>query len=511
LTASVDAGLAAARTYAFRDALEHFERALELWTRWNDAHGAAVLDHAGLLAEAAEAARLVGEAEQAVTLCTRALDAVDPIAEPERAAHLHERLGRYAAWDPRTALVSYGRALELLSPAPSALRARVLCDEGLALLYLVRLDASRRRCEDALQVAQAADATAEEAYARSTLGLVLALLGLAVEGEAHLRAALAIVTELGRAEDVARVHINLAEVLRYRGRITEALAVTVEGERTARRLGVESSFGAYLSINAAEDLFHLGRWGESIRRLDAIDADRLEPSSRQFWHSVAGRLGVARGRAKAARVHLDAARTLNSLVPAPEQLPSVYAGLAELALWSDRPDDARLLVAEGIELAGDADALHLPVLLATGVRAEADAAVRLAGGEREAHRAAATALTARLAQLLDVGDGRCCPPHGTAHALACEAELARLDGRPAARRWQRAAATWEQLERPYPAAYARLRQAEAIVLHGGRRGAAQSALCAARDAARRLKATFLLAEADRLAQGAALPPRPSLR
>ncbi len=92
---------------------------------------------------------------------------------------------------------------------------------------------------------------------------MLALLGLPAEGEAHLRAALAIATDLGRAEDIARAHINLAEVLRYRGRIAEALAVTVEGERAARRLGIESSFGAYLSVNAAEDLFHLGRWGEA--------------------------------------------------------------------------------------------------------------------------------------------------------------------------------------------------------------------------------------------------------
>ncbi|HEV7808845.1 MAG TPA: AAA family ATPase [Solirubrobacteraceae bacterium] len=511
LTASVGAGLAAARTYAFRDALEHFERALELWPRADDARRGAVLDHAGLLAEAAEAARLIGEADRAVTLCGQALEAVDPIAEPQRAAHLHERLGRYLACDPQVALVSYGRALELLAPAPSALRARVLCDEGLALLYLVRLDESRRRCEDALRIAQAAAATTEEAYARSTLGLVLALLGLPVEGEAHLRAALAIVTELGRAEDVARAHINLAEVLRYRGLIVEALAVTVDGERTARRLGVESSFGAYLSINAAEDLFHLGRWGESTRRLDAIDGDGLEPSSRQLWHCVAGRLDVARGRAQAGRAHLDAARALNSVVLIPEQLPSVYAGLAELALWSGRPDDARLLVAEGIELAGDADALHLPVLLATGVRAQADAAVRLGRGERQAHRAAATALIARLARLTDVGEGRCCPPHAAAHGLACAAELARLDGRPAARRWQRTAAAWERLERPYPAAYARLRQAEAILLHGGRWVAAQAALSAARDAARSLQATFLLAEAGRLAKGASLPPRPPLR
>ena len=361
----------------------------------------------------------------------------------------------------------------------------MLGDEGLALLHLVRLDESRLRCEAALRVAEAAGARTEEAYARSTLGLVLALDGRPAEGEVQLRVALQIVTGLGRAEDVARVHINLAEALRCRGAIREALEVTVAGERAARRLGIESSYGAYLSVNAAEDLYHLGRWGEAVRRLEAIDPQRLEPSGRQFWLSVAGRLDVARGRTDAARAHFDAALALQSLGLGPEQLPSVYSGLAELALWHGRPDDARRLVAEALaDEAGDADALHLPVLLAIGVRAEADAAVALppAAG-REAHHAAATALTSRLRDLTDVGEGRACPPHAQAHLLACIAELARIDGRPATRDWQRAATAWDELEQPYPAAYARLRQ---------------GALRAAIDTASSLKATFLLAAAHRL-------------
>jgi tetratricopeptide (TPR) repeat protein len=484
LRASVAAGLAAARTYAFHDALGHFERALELWPPAHDGG----LDHVSLLTEAADAARMVGDAERAVTLCGVALELLDPVAEPQRAAHLHERRGRYATWDPEASLTSYSRALELLPATPSAQRARVLGDEGLALLHLVRLEESRRRLEDAVDVARAAGARSEEAYARSTLGLVLALLGMAAEGETHLRAALRIVTGLGRAEDVARVNINLAEVLRCRGQLNQALAITVAGEREARRLGIESSYGAYLSVNAAEDLYHLGRWGEAARRLEAIDPAALEPSGRQFWLSVAGRLEVAHGRTETARAHFDAALVLQELGLGPEQLPSVYSGLAELALWHGRPDDARRLVAEGLAEAGDADALHLPVLLAAGVRAEADAAVALPQAERGEHRAAAALLTARLRDLTDAGEGRSCPPHAEAHLLTCTAELARIDGRPATRHWRRAATAWDELEQPYPAAYARLRQ---------------GALRAAHETASRIGATFLLTEADRLVARAA--------
>jgi tetratricopeptide (TPR) repeat protein len=447
LTASIRAGQAAAQTYAFRDALAHFERALELWPAAPGAHDQAPLDRAGLLAEAAEAARLLGDVERAMTLCREALAAVDPVAEAPRAACLHERLGRYCTWDPQRALGSYGTALELLGPTPSAQRARVLGNDGLALMYLDRLDDARRRCEEAVEVARAAAAPAEEASARSTLGVVLAFLGRPAEGEAQLRSALVIATRLGRAEDVGRAHIHLAEVLRYRGRIAEALQVCIDGERAARRLGIAGLFGGYLSLNVAEDLFHLGRWAEAGARLAAIDLDRLEPTGRQLWHSIAGRLEVARGNAPGGREQLETARALGEGLPG-EQVPNIYAGLAELALRAGRAADARRLVAEGLSLVGDGgDALNTPILLAMGVRAHA----------ADADREAAGALTARLERLLDVPEGRTVPPQGRAQLAECHAQLAELDGRPAGAHWRRAEQAWQALEHHHRATGARRR------------------------------------------------------
>ncbi len=94
------------------------------------------------------------------------------------------------------------------------------------------------------------------------------------------------------------------------------------------------------------------------------------------------------------------------------------------------------------------DALHLPALLAIGVRAEADAAGRLAdAGERHAHRAAAAALTARLAQLLDVGEGRSCPPQARAHR-AVRGRARTLGGPAGGASLAARGGLWEQLERP---------------------------------------------------------------
>ena len=51
------------------------------------------------------------------------------------------------------------------------------------------------------------------------------------------------------------------------------------------------------------------------------------------------------------------------------------------------------------------------------------------------------------------------------------AELARARGRNDAKLWRRAAAAWDALARPYPAALARWREAEALVESGDRAGA----------------------------------------
>lgn len=65
--------------------------------------------------------------------------------------------------------------------------------------------------------------------------------------------------------------------------------------------------------------------------------------------------------------------------------------------------------------------------------------------------------------------------------------------------------SWDVLPRPYPAAYARLREAEALVAARGDRAVAAAALGAARATATRLGAAPLLGEIAALASRASLP------
>ena len=97
------------------------------------------------------------------------------------------------------------------------------------------------------------------------------------------------------------------------------------------------------------------------------------------------------------------------------------------------------------------------------------------------------------------------PPETLAHRLVGDGELARLDADPRPDLWEQAAARWEALRFPYQAAYARFRQAEAILAAGGARADAATALQTAHAACVQLGAAPLRDEIEALARRARLP------
>jgi DNA-binding CsgD family transcriptional regulator len=89
-----------------------------------------------------------------------------------------------------------------------------------------------------------------------------------------------------------------------------------------------------------------------------------------------------------------------------------------------------------------------------------------------------------------------------------KAELARARGRGGAREWGRAAAAWDELERPYPAAIARWREAEALATADDRGGAATAA-AAALTTAEDLGSEWLAREVRTLGERARLDLAPA--
>jgi len=160
------------------------------------------------------------------------------------------------------------------------------------------------------------------------------------------------------------------------------------------------------------------------------------------------------------------------LDPSPSSGDLVFAGLVELALQEGRYDEARAVVdqavsaVERVDQGEDLPSLGFAGVYALGLRVEAGSAelaraARSGAGVQQARRRAEpliATLRALTGPAANPGDA-----WTLCHAALGEAEWARLEGRSEPQLWQRAAEGWERLQLPYPAAYARFRQAEALL------------------------------------------------
>jgi DNA-binding CsgD family transcriptional regulator len=166
---------------------------------------------------------------------------------------------------------------------------------------------------------------------------------------------------------------------------------------------------------------------------------------------------------------------------------------------------------EGLDrLAGTGERVRSGRLLCLGMRIAADRAER-ARARHEPHDLdaavrAADALAARAAAMNPN------PLHGVTPVLKSgvvaavfDGERSRLDGHSDPDRWQAAATAWQALGRPYPAAYAHWRQAEALLMRGEPASRAAEPLRTAHATALRLGARPLLGEVTTLARRARIP------
>jgi DNA-binding CsgD family transcriptional regulator/tetratricopeptide (TPR) repeat protein len=509
LVASIDAGLEEVRLTAYPEALAHFERALELWESVEpDADPA--LDRADLHREAAEAARLVGEYERAIEHCRAALEHLDVTRDPVRVACVYALLGRFQSWDAERSLAELDRALALLGPDPAAEHACVMTTQSLMLGLLGRRAEARDRAGEALAAAEAAGAEREACRARSELGLAQAFMGDLEGGERSLRAALQAAEELRAAEEVARGWTYLAELERLRGRSRAALAAMQEGRHRAVALGASASWGAFMAVLSADDLFHLGFWDDLDALLETTASVNAGRPGAVAWPLVAGQLALARGEVEEAAALLERARECALRGVTTELLPHVGAALAELELARGDAPAARARVAEMLKLiGGHEDVINTPVLYGAGARAEAQIAVRaLRSRDAAAAKAArerAHELTASLAALVSSAPGDRPPPRAAACLEQAKADLAPPGAPAAAAQWARAAAAWEALGHPYPAAWARLRHAELLLTGRRAQRRASRSLELAHAHAARLGATVLLADIEALARRARVP------
>jgi DNA-binding CsgD family transcriptional regulator/tetratricopeptide (TPR) repeat protein len=510
LPAAVEAGLQSQAAYGFADAQRHFELALELWDQVADPDRRVGLDRAAVLEHAADSAYLAGDPNRAITLTRAALANVDPVADPVRAGLLHGRLGGYLrATGGEGASAEYEAAVRLVPASPPrAERAQVLAAFGEALISQGRYQESRELCQEAIAIAGQVGALAEQVDARRALGVDLAFLGDLEAGVEQLAEARRIAETVGKVDQVARAFATLAGLLETFGRLEAAAEVALEGAEVAAGQGLGRWHGPFLTATAARALFGLGRWDEAEALLGRA-ADRVAPelaATRVYIHTARSQLELARGRSETAAEQLAVAREAYAqTLTQPWFATPRFLATAELALLEGRLGDADSAVAEGLRVAGP-DPDSGAWLYALGVRAAADRA-ELARARRDDEEAlearqAGDVLAAEFhARLSPEGtDGAAPTPPTEALAVLCEAELARLDGQTDPGLWEAAAKAWERLGEPYPIAYVRWRQAEALLLGGSGREQVEPLLRAAHQTAVELGAAPLRAELAALAR-----------
>jgi DNA-binding CsgD family transcriptional regulator len=503
-----------------REALGHYERALELWEQAPMASVGGPLDRTGLLESAAQAALQAGEADAAIRLDRLALEAIDQAAEPLRAAVALELLSRchwYASSDLREATAAMERALAVVPVEPPTQElAMVLAGHSRLLLMRGCNRQAAGVCERAIAVARQVGARAEEASALITLGTAIRLLGQVDEGVADLERARAVAEQAGAITEVGRSWINHSQVLLSAGRCEEAVQVAREGLAVLRRLGLARAVGMVALGNAAEGLTLLGRWDEADRLLDqAVDLDLPGPFVALLQVNRA-HCRLRRGEAAAVRAELS--QLLEDVssagLPDPQAVRPLCELLAEAAIWEGRLDDARGTVAKGLAMLAGTDDPESPMnLCVAGLAAEAarvqHALLASGSGEVDESRRVAAALVEHARELGKAAGTALLPPVRAA-LLSAEAEWSRVACRSDAARWADAAAAWDALAYLWPTTYARWRQAEALLTGGGDRRDASELLKTAWETARRLGAALLQREIEALATRARIELAPAI-
>lgn len=513
IVANVTAAREAEQVYANVEAHRLYERVLSLWREVPDADALVGVGRLGVAERAAETAMLAGQGARAVELVRQILAEPEVAADPLRAGLLNERL-RWFLWESgdRAAAAQAVREGIRLIPAdpPSAARARILAHLAGLELFAQDYAGSRDHATAAVEMARSLGARSEEALGLGILGWTEAVLGDIDGGLARFREGQLIAAELESPEGQAIATINLVSLLDRVGRPADSLAAAEDGLRTVRALGVERTYGGVLSGFAVKALVAIGRWDDAESA--ATEGLRLAVNERSILWLLTNRarLRTGRGRFAEAAADLDRARGIDESLGRTEFTTNILAVAAETAIWQGRISDVRSVidtVSATPDRSGPADP-SLAWIAALGLRAEADAAAMARARQDEAGLAIARGRASRIVAAIDSAraDATTSAVLGSSRGKAlfglCQAEARRVEKADLPTDWAAIAEAWAEAGRPLPEAYARFREAEAILSGRGERAAADRALRSASAIANQLGASPLIRDIGVLARHA---------
>ena len=523
LTASIEAGRFAATAFAFGQAHQHYERALELWSLVEGAETVAGEPYSAVLGDAAAAAASAGDFARAVEL-TRSLMERRETLDAE-AYELARSSLRWFLWESGDLEVALAEAeLVIADPALSSdrWRANALGHAGGLSLYLQRTADAERLATEARDLANAIGAVEEQILAEGVLGWCLLLEGDVDAGLAAIGRVVEATHDVDEGALAGRypvgsalAHSHLAAALELAGRLDETYEVATAGIDIAARGGVARTFGSVLEASAVRALYQLGRWDEATSALDAALGAGAVGSGRVSLLALRAQLAIGRGRSEDAEAALAEAESHVLDTTPLDVMRWLTAAAAERAVWQGDPAGALTRLAF---LVSDPDApavvrpgakptmfdASVPHLLALGARACADVAIAERAAREEGGLSVLAEQQLRKSMRRAQGHGALARIWAGEMAMA-RAELERTGDTDAAARVRHWATAAERVdERPYLRAYAQWRLAEAHLARRDGREAATPVIETALATARSLEAVPLAGELEGLVRRARL-------
>jgi DNA-binding CsgD family transcriptional regulator/predicted negative regulator of RcsB-dependent stress response len=355
--------------------------------------------------------------------------------------------------------------------------------------------------EAALEVAIAAGDRLAETELLNTLGMAYVSLGEVDKGVASLERAIALAREDDDFDSLSTAYSNLADMFDLSGRTRQALDTAKAGFAATPSHHVRSYL--WITLTLAQMSFEAGEWRAAEEALSPTPT-RGSGLLFVFRQLVGANVELGIGDEAAAEACLDAAKDLVAVTSEPQWIALYGVLRADLLIRRRDLAGAQRAVQDALdrlEVCTD-DVMGIASISCVGMRVEADRAQRARDLREPADRRdALTRARIHVDRLTAAAqDGG---PVERARLAQGKAEMARARGRGGAKEWRRAAEAWVEIERPYPVAFARWREAEALAAADDRAGAAEAA-SAALAAADKLGSEWLAREIRTLGERARL-------
>ncbi len=519
IAASALAADEAARMVAFPEVHAHLSRVLELWPAVPDGEAIVGMDRAAIAERAAEAAAAVGDHGSAIALGRDALARLWSQGLVDRWLWVSHRVAWYQfdSGDLVGAQSTVTASARVARDANVTAQARALTDEAQVHWSSGHFREQLAAAERAVALAQTAGDRIAGLHARmmvETARISTDDVEAGVTGLEHL-----LVDLSDGPEDLrAFTAIELTHGLNIGGWYDRSVDVGYRELAWLRARGLFPRFSPYVATNLTDALIVIGRWPEAWAQIEAPDWPREGSRASAWMFESEAELASLQGDPERADRAINAARQRVSERDAPVDHTWLHRAEGIVALAEGRLADASRAFWAAIGRSADPGADHPIVYWVVGFAIGCEASIaataranRDGPAEREAIK--------RGRHLLEMverssssrsGD----TPANSFQAALRQAEGGRLGGEDDADSWASVAAEAGAHGWDHDEALARYRQAEATLIRGQDRSAAEDALRRAATLSTRLGAHPLEALVRDLATRARIdvapePPDPA--